>query len=72
MYTRRHCKDEQLRWPGGTSVCFGSCRLGFYLESSQASDFNFGSKSFPASRSALKRQYVEQAGKFTCAVGKGA
>ena len=72
----------QIRWPSAQmaewygrvvwSVCLLSCRLGFDSESGQTNDFKIGILSFPASRSALKGQCGEQAGKFTyCAVGKG-
>ena len=49
-----------------------SCTLGFDSESRQTNDFEIGIHSFPACRSALKGQFEEQAGKFTCcAVGRG-
>ena len=35
-------------------------------DSGQTNDFKIGFSSFPASRSALKKQCGEQAGKFTC------
>ena len=38
---------------------------------SRVKPIKIGIHSFPAWRSALKRQCGEQAGKFTCAVGKG-
>ena len=60
-----------LRWPSSESVHLGSCRLGFDSESGQTNDFKIGIHSFAARRSALGGQCEEQAGKFTCAVGKG-
>ena len=72
----RHCfincfinsSDGRVVW----SVCSLSCGLEFDSESGQTNDFNIGIHSFPASRSALKGQCEEQAGKFTsCAVWKG-
>ena len=54
------------------SVRLCSCRLGFASESGQTNDFEIGIHSFPAWRSALKGQCGEHAGKYTCAVGKGA
>ena len=45
-------------------------RLGFDSKSSQIKDFNIGYHSFPAWCSAINGQCGEQAGKFTCVVGK--
>ena len=60
--------DGRVVW----SVCLLSSRLGFNSESGQTNDSKIGIHSFPASRSALKGQSEEQAGKYTCcAVGKG-
>ena len=56
-------------WP--KSVRLWSCRIGFDSESGQTNDFKIGIYSFPAWCSAFKGQCEEQAGKFTCAVGKG-
>ena len=54
----------------GKSVRLWSCRLRFDSESGQTKDCKIGIPNFPAGRSALKGQSGEQAGKFTCAVGK--
>ena len=47
-----------------------SCRFWFDSKSCQTNDFKIDIHSFPVWRSALKGQCEEQAGKFTCAVGK--
>ena len=38
----------QLRWPSGTCVRPGSCKLGFDSKSDQTNDFKIGIHSFPA------------------------
>ena len=60
-----------LRWPSGKSIRHERCRLGLDSESDQTDYFKIGIYSFPAWPSALKGQCGEQAGRFTCAVGKG-
>ena len=62
---------KQLRWLSGKSGRLGSYRLGFDSKWDQTNHYTIGMHSFPAGRSALKGQSGEQAGKFTCVVGKG-
>ena len=56
-------------WYGASAS--GLVDLGFDSESGQTNDLKIGIHSFPSLRSALKGQCGEQAGKFTCVVGKG-
>ena len=53
---------------GRYNVCL--CRLGFNSKSIQIRDFNISYHSFPAWCSAINGQCGEQAGKFTCVIGK--
>ena len=62
--------DQMAEWYRASAS--GSVDLGFDSESGQTNDLKIGFHSFPAWRSANKRQCGERAGKFTCcAVGKG-
>ena len=64
--------DNEAPMPSGRSVHFWNCKLRFDSESGQTKDFEIGTNSFPAWRSASMGQCGEQAGEFTCcAVGKG-
>ena len=58
-------QTQQLRWPGGKSVCLWCYTLRFDSESGQTNDLKVNIHSFPAGRSVLKGQFT------CCAVRKG-